>query len=94
MDPLIEARRDDILVAAARHGARRVRLFGSRAVENGSAESDVDLLVEMEPDRSLLDRIALIDDLEMLLGCHVDVVNERALHASIRDRVLATAKPL
>jgi uncharacterized protein len=94
MDPLIEAHRVDILGAAARHGARRVRLFGSRAAESASAESDVDLLVEMEPDRSLLDRIALIDDLERLLGCRVDVVNERALHSSVRDRVLATAKPL
>jgi uncharacterized protein len=94
MDRFIHEHREEILCAAARHGARHVRLFGSRATGSAAADSDVDLLVEMEPNRSLLDRIALIDDLESLLGLRVDVVNERALHHSIRDRVLASAQPL
>jgi uncharacterized protein len=94
MDRLVREHRDQILSAAARHGARRVRLFGSRADGSASADSDVDLLVEMEPDRSLLDRIALIEDLEALLGRRVDVVNEGALHRSIRGRILASAQPL
>ena len=54
----------------------------------------MDLLVEMEEGRSLLDRIAVMQDLEDLLGHKVDVVNERALHWYIRDRILSEAVPL
>jgi predicted nucleotidyltransferase len=45
----------------------------------------------MAPDRSLIDRIALMHDLEDLLGGSVDVVNERPLHRAIRDDVLSQA---
>jgi predicted nucleotidyltransferase len=54
-------------------------------------ESDLDILVEMEPGRSLMDHIALMQDLEDLLQRMVDVVSEKALHWYIRDRVLAEA---
>ncbi|MDD4652527.1 MAG: nucleotidyltransferase family protein, partial [Methanothrix sp.] len=54
-------------------------------------ESDLDILVEMEPGKSLLDHVALMHDLEDLLQRKVDVVSERALHWYIRDRVLAEA---
>jgi predicted nucleotidyltransferase len=94
MDRLILDHREQILRAASAHGARRVRVFGSHATGHATAASDIDLLVDMAPDRSLLDRIALIDELESLLGRSVDVVNEHALHAAIRDRVLASALPL
>lgn len=86
---LIAVKRDDILRLASDRGARRVRLFGSVARRESTAQSDVDFLVQMAPDRSLLDRIALKQDLEDLLHCSVDVVNERALHSAIRDRVLS-----
>lgn len=48
----------------------------------------------MEPGRSLLDHVALRQDLEDLLGLEVDVVTEKALHWYIRDRVLREAVPL
>lgn len=85
---------DEIRRAAERHGAREVRLFGSLVRGEVAAESDVDLLVRMDAGRSLLDRIALIHELEDLLHCPVDVVNERALHPLLRDRVLSEAIPL
>ena len=90
----ILARREDIRHVAARHGARDLRLFGSVVRGEQSSKSDVDLLVRLDRDRSLLDHIALMQDLEDLLGCVVDVVNEPALHRLIRDRVLAEAVPL
>jgi len=71
-----------------------VRLFGSVVRNEARKSSDVDLLVKMERGRSLLDRIALKQELEDLLGCKVDVVTERALHWYIRDRVLEEAVPL
>ena len=84
----IHANRDAILRVADRHGASEVRVFGSCARGESAAGSDLDLLVRMAPGRSLLDRIALMHDLEDLLACKVDVVNEKALHPAIRARVM------
>jgi predicted nucleotidyltransferase len=68
----IRRRRDDILRLAERYGARNVRIFGSIARGDARSGSDVDLLVEFEADRSLLDLIGLELDLSDLLGLHVD----------------------
>ena len=92
-DDLLE-RREEILVIAARHGARRVRVFGSVVRGEETPESDLDLLVEFEPGRSLLDHIALAQDLNDLLGREVDVVTEGGLHWYIRNRVCREAVPL
>ena len=93
-DELIKAKRTDILRLAAQHGARNVRLFGSVARGEARPDSDVDVLVEFEPGRTLLDRIGLMQDLEDLLGRKVDVVTEKALHQMIRQQVLKQAVPL
>jgi uncharacterized protein len=57
-------------------------------------KSDIDLLVDMEPRRSLLDLAGLLVDLEELLGCKVDVVPEDSLRMRIKDRVLKEAVAL
>ena len=56
--------------------------------------SDVDILVELEPGRSLFDLGGVLMDLENLLGCKVDVVTVRGLRKRIRERVLKEAVPL
>ena len=84
----IRRKRDVILHIAARHGARNVRVFGSFVRGEATEQSDLDLLVHMEQDRSLLDRIGMINDMEDLLGRKVDVVNDQALHHTLRDRIL------
>jgi predicted nucleotidyltransferase len=94
LDTLIKSKRDEILALAARYGARNVRVFGSVARGEAGPESDIDLLVTLEPSRTLLDQIALWQDLEDLLGRKVDVVTESALHRLIRDQVLEEAVPL
>ena len=87
-------RRDEILEIADRHGARTVRVFGSVVRGEETTGSDIDLLVEFEPGRSLLDHIALAQDLQDLLGRDVDVMTEKGLHWFIRDRVCQEAVPL
>ncbi|MFO8008652.1 MAG: nucleotidyltransferase family protein [Candidatus Brocadiia bacterium] len=90
----ITERRQEVLRTARRHGARNVRLFGSVVRGEAEARSDVDVLVELEEGRSLLDHVALKQDLEDLLGCPVDVVTENALHRLLRERILEEAMPL
>ena len=90
----VKAKRQEILTIAARHGARNVRLFGSVARGEADERSDVDLLVDMELGRSLLDHAALAIELNRLLDCKVDVVSERGLKPRIRARVLKEAVAL
>jgi hypothetical protein len=90
----LRAKRREILQIAAKRGARNVRIFGSAARGEADAKSDVDVLVDMEPGRSLLDMGGLLMDLRELLGRDVDVVTEPSLHWYIRDRILREAVPL
>ena len=83
--------REQILAITARHGARNVRIFGSVARGEDSPESDVDLLVEFEPGRGLLNHAALIEELQNLLGCKVDVASHTGLKPRIRQRVIEEA---
>jgi prevent-host-death family protein len=80
-----------IVEIASRHGATRVRVFGSLARGDASGSSDLDLLVEMEPQRSLLDLIGLEQDLSDLLEMKVDVVTEEGLDGDLLDRILSEA---
>ena len=83
-----------ILEIAATHGAMNVRLFGSRARENADKESDIDLLVDMQPGHSLLDLIAIKQDLEEKLAVQVDVLTEAGLSPYMREQVLHEAVTL
>jgi hypothetical protein len=87
----LRVRRKEILGYAASHGARNVRVFGSTARGEAGATSDVDLLVEMEPGRSLLDLVGLWQDLEDLLGTHVDVLSDGGVSPHLRERIYAEA---
>lgn len=88
---LLRSKRNQIIEIAARHGARRVRVFGSVARGEARRGSDVDFLVDMEEGRSLLDHSTLILELECLLKRPVDVVSERGLRRPIRKEVLKDA---
>jgi predicted nucleotidyltransferase len=90
----LHAHRRAILELATRHGARNVRVFGSIARGEDRPDSDVDLLVDVEPGRSLLDVIALEQDLEALLGRPVDVQTVGGLSPYLQQRILAEAAAL
>ncbi|MCF1439237.1 MAG: nucleotidyltransferase family protein, partial [Shewanella sp.] len=88
---VVEQERATILELAKKHGARNVRVFGSASLDEAGPESDIDILVDLEPGRSLLDLGGLLMDLEELLGRKVDIVTEKGLHWYIRDKVLKEA---
>jgi hypothetical protein len=70
---------------ALAHGAHSVELFGSAARGEERPESDIDLLVELDRGRSLLDLIALGNDLEEAFGRRVDVIEKSAAKARVRE---------
>jgi predicted nucleotidyltransferase len=81
---LITARREQVIAVAARHHGNRVRLFGSVARGDDRPDSDIDLLVDFDPDSSLFDLMRMTRELEELLGHPVDVVSAGGLKD--RDR--------
>lgn len=93
-ETLLRSRREEILAAARRHGAYNVRLFGSAARGEAGPGSDIDLLVNLEAGRSLLDLARLMIELQALLGCKVDLITEAGLRPRLRPQVLQEARPL
>ena len=94
LETVLKEKRQEILDICAKHGARNIRVFGSVVRGEADEHSDVDFVVELEPGRSLFDLGGLQYELELLLGCQVDVVTERGLRTRIRERVLREAVPL
>lgn len=94
IEELLEGKRGEILRICAKHGARNVRVFGSTVRGEANRDSDLDLLVEFEPQRSLLDQAALVFELEKLLGRKVDVVSEQGIYWLLRRRILNEAQVL
>lgn len=91
---LLRSYRQPIVALAERYGAHNLRVFGSVARGEADADSDIDLLVDFFKDHSLLDRIALIQELSDLLSFKVDVVQEKMLKPRIKPHVLKDAIPL
>ena len=88
---LLANKRNQILKISASHGARDIRVFGSVSRGDATEKSDIDILIKLEPGRSLLDIVAIKQDLEDLLGYNVDVVTEDGVSPYIRDQVLNEA---
>lgn len=94
VNQLLQSKRKEILQIAARNGATNVRVFGSVARGEARVDSDVDFLVTLEVDRSMLDLARLLRELQALLDRPVDVVTEAGLRPRIRSQVLKDARPL
>jgi len=89
---LIHENREKILEITANHGAFNVRLFGSVARGEDTADSDIDFLIDYDLEKiSSWFPVGLVYDLEDLLGRKVDVVSTKSLHEFIKDRILAEA---
>lgn len=90
----LRAHRETILACARRYGAQSVRVFGSVSRGQANSNSDVDLLVRFESNRSLIDQAGLTQDLAALLGVQVDVVDESGLSPYLKSKVLDEGVPL
>lgn len=86
--------RSRVIAAGRRYGAGNLRVFGSVARGEERGESDVDLLVDLEPGRTLVDLAGFRREVADILGVEVDVATEDMLKPRARKRVLADARPL
>jgi len=86
--------REKIVEIAKNHGVKKAYIFGSFAREEGQKDSDLDVIVEFEPERSLLELVELERELKENLGLEVNVVTEKGLHPMVKDRILAERRPV
>lgn len=87
----IRKQRQKIIQIAQLHGAENVRVFGSVVRGTVAPTSDVDFLIRLTPGRSVLDIVAIKQDIEELLGCKVDVVTEASISPYMRDEIFKEA---
>ena len=90
----LRAVRSQIETIEGDFGAVQIRVFGSVARNSAGEESDIDLLVRMEPGRSLRDLISFEQTVSDLLGRKVDVVTEGGIHPGLEPTILREAQPL
>ncbi|WXG47559.1 MAG: nucleotidyltransferase family protein [Candidatus Atabeyarchaeum deiterrae] len=88
----VEVIENKIAPVLKRYGVRRAAIFGSIARGEEMENSDIDILVEFEGDKSLLDLAGLKIELEETLGRKVDVLTYDSLHPLLRDRILSEQK--
>ena len=79
---------DKITPILKRYGVSKAALFGSSVKGEMTEASDIDVLVEIEKDISLLDFVGLKLELEEILGRKVDLVEYCTLKPILRERVL------
>ena len=85
---------DKITPILKRYGVSKAALFGSSVKGEMTEASDIDVLVEIEKDISLLDFVGLKLELEEILGRKVDLVEYCTLNPILRERVLREQVPI
>jgi len=90
MEP--EEIRNKVVLLLKRYDVKRAAFFGSFVRGEHRGDSDIDILVEFEGEKSLLDLARLKIELEKVLGRRVDVLTYASLHPLLRDRILQEQK--
>jgi uncharacterized protein len=91
---LLKKYKENINKIAFSHGVRSIRVFGSFARGEENIHSDIDFLIELEPNRSLLDIISLKYDIEDLTGRKVDVVTTKGISPYLAEQIIKEAVSL
>ncbi len=91
---VLDLKRSAVREAVNRFRTSNPRVFGSVLHGTDRDGSDLDLLVDTLPGATLLDLGGLQDDLESLLGIHVDLLTPGDLPLKFRAKVVAEAQPV
>lgn len=94
LDDALGKNKSLVFTLAKQYGATNLRVFGSFVHGDATPKSDIDLLVEMEPGRDLLDLIGFSQDLEEKFGRKFDVLTDQGLSPYLRDIIRSEARPL
>ena len=94
MRKLLIEKREEIIRIAEKHGVGRICVFGSSVRDEAGEGSDVDFLIDVTGPTTPWFPGGLVADLEELLGCRVDVVEEATIREELRDTVISEAVPL
>jgi len=88
MGKAVDAISEVVLPILKRHGVTRAGVFGSCARGDMTADSDIDVLVEIRRDIGLLDFIRIKLEIEEALGQKVDLVEYDSVKPALKDRIL------
>ncbi len=94
MGDQMQAVRDIILEILQENGVKRAAFFGSIVRGKMDKESDIDILIEFEGRKSLLDLAHLKNELEDAVNRRVDLLTYKSLHPGLKDRILAEQVPI
>jgi len=94
MNEQMRAAREKALEILQKNGIKRAAFFGSIVRGEMTDDSDIDILVEFEGRKSLLDLAGLKLDLEDALERRVDLLTYRSLHPLLKDRIIAEQVPI
>ena len=90
----LRQQREQIIALAKQHRVRQIAVFGSLVRGALGPSSDIDFLVDFEPDYSLRDHIRLTQGLQQLLGRRVEVVDRQSLRPELQGTITREAQPL
>jgi len=88
MNDQIKEIRDKIIDVLQKHGVKKASFFGSVVRGELTEDSDIDILVEFEGRKSLLDLAGLKIELEDIMKRRVDVLTYNSLHPLLKERIL------
>ncbi len=88
MDEIIEK----LIRLLKKHGVKKIEIFGSYARGEAKPGSDLDVIVEFEKRKSLLELVGIEQELEDYLGIKVDLLTEASISPYLRDRIKKEAK--
>jgi predicted nucleotidyltransferase len=91
---VLDMKRSAVREATGRFRTANLRVFGSVLRGTDQNGSDLDLLVDALPGATLFDLGGLQDELESLLGVHVDLLTPADLPPKFRAKVLMEAQPV
>lgn len=81
--------KDAIIPILVRHHIKRAGIFGSMAKGEVTPESDIDILVELGEQISLLEFVGIKYELEDLLGKKVDLVEYQAVKPKLKNQIMS-----
>ena len=96
LSPIVEQHREEIVRIAKEYGFINVRIFGSMARGEDTPESDIDMVVDLDPERTKKGLITLRfpDEVKKLTNREVQFTTEDSLHPSLKDKILEECIPL